>query len=368
VVRGGILAAALGASALGAAGCPSFRDAASRDTASAGAVASPDSAVVGGGDAGPGSGRSAGRGAADSARTLTEMRDVDLGIVPDVSMHVFYLRGYLTRRSPGRPVTLDDQASYVQHVDTAATFIAYRQLANLLNRHVFDYDGAPLEDLEVGEKEDDTTRIELKANLSHALGVQISIDGKPEVTPDGKVRVRTSSIHALGISVGGLLHLLGLQGGDVVHPKHAPGVTLSGDDVILDPPSMLPPPRTRGRVVGVSVGRSGLGLTFGSPAGADDGHGTGGRLGPAGRGRYLVYRGGTVRIGRLTMRRADLVILDADTSDAFDFDVRRMHRQLQAGYVKVEPDGGLTVHAPDFADIGSPRARRRGVSGARRRR
>jgi len=111
--------------------------------------------------------------------------------------------------------------------------------------------------------------------------------------------------------------------------------------MILDPSRMLPPPRSSGRVTFVSLEPDAMVMRFGEEH-ADP---------PDTTEHYISYRGGVIRLGRMTMTDADLKIQDADLSDPFDFYPDKMNPQISAGYVKVKPDGGLMIFAPDFGDM-----------------
>ena len=53
------------------------------------------------------------------------------------------------------------------------------------------------------------------------------------------------------------------------------------------------------------------------------------------------------------MVNTDLLILDDDPSDPFDFFLDGYNDQLVAGYNRNTPDHGLIVHMPDKGEIGS---------------
>jgi hypothetical protein len=55
-----------------------------------------------------------------------------------------------------------------------------------------------------------------------------------------------------------------------------------------------------------------------------------------------------VQFGKLTMRDADLELLDSAPSDPFDFSIDHYNEQLVAGYSKMTQSGGLCVHMPDY--------------------
>jgi hypothetical protein len=294
------------------------------------------------------------------APTRTEMRNVDLRIAQGATLHVTRLVGSAVSVRAGEPVVLDDKHSYVIHVETGDAFIGYQSLSRVLNDYTFDFEGAPVKKLEVKREEDpgEEDEIQLTGHLKKVLGVPFEIEGRPEVTPDGRIRIRTTSIQALDIKMGGLMHALGLEPKDMLGHLEERGLEVDGNDLILDAGRALPPPRVEGRLTSVRVDPNGLQLSFGSPgmkAGKDraeaDRTDAGSRAGAADSSNYLWFRKGTIRIGKMTQRDADLRIVDADPKDALDFYGDRMTEQLVAGYAKLNATGGLTIFVPDYGDI-----------------
>lgn len=186
--------------------------------------------------------------------------------------------------------------------------------------------------------------MELNGHLTSALGTPFEIEGRPEVTPSGDLRIRTTDVQAFDIEVEGLLDLLGLEAEDLIPSLEERGVRVEGDDVVLLLDRLMPPPRMSGRATGVQVLPSGLLIRLGN----------GGSQGSIdeGGGNYLYYRGGTIRIGKMTMNDADLRIVDQNPDDPFDFSPDRLNEQLEAGYAKLQPGGGLIMHVPDLRTIG----------------
>src|SRR5262245_37420771 len=80
---------------------------------------------------------------------------VDSGIVLDVTR----LRGVMVSRKEGAPPVFDDQRSYVLHLNSGEMSMDMSSLQNLMNQHVFNYQGAPLKDVTV---EPDGQRLKLK--------------------------------------------------------------------------------------------------------------------------------------------------------------------------------------------------------------
>ncbi|MEP7346552.1 MAG: hypothetical protein ABI877_14875, partial [Gemmatimonadaceae bacterium] len=66
----------------------------------------------------------------------------------------------------------------------------------------------------------------------------------------------------------------------------------------------------------------------------------------------MYFRNGTLRFGKLTMADADLLILDKDPANVFDFSLDRYNDQLVAGYSNSTAALGLIVHMPDFRTLG----------------
>jgi hypothetical protein len=276
------------------------------------------------------------------APTRIEIVDVDLHVFEDATVHVRWLEGIVAGNPPGEPIPLDDPRSYVIEVESGEAWIGYSDLSLVMNGYTFAFDGAPLGHLEMAREEDDDEldRIELKGRLESGIGLSFEIEGTPEATRDGKIRIRTKAIQALEIPVGGLMHALGLDAADLIGNMEERGLTFDGDDMILDASRALPPPRMRGPITVVRVEEDGLRLTFG-PA----------RAGPAVRTNYLKFRHGVIKIGRMTQYDADLTITDADPRDTFDFFGEQMNRQLAAGYSKMSDTGALTMVVPDFVDM-----------------
>lgn len=293
----------------------------------------------------------------DSARvasggpTQIEMRTVDLNVHDGVILQVQYLTGAMLPARSGQTVRLDDPTSFTIAVRTGEAAVDYEDLSVLMNEVVFDFAGAPVKNLKIEREEDadQQDRIELKLKLAKALGIPVEIEGKPEVTPNGDLRIRTVEIQALDIQVGGLLDLLDLEAEDILSSMEDRGVLIEGNDVILILDRILPPPRVKGRVRSVTIQSDRLELmlgTGGEPPAADTVHPN-----------YLWFRKNEIQLGRVTMSDADLRIVDDEPSDPFDFNPNQLNRQLVAGYAKLSEDGGLTLFAPDFGDVGRASAR-----------
>ena len=55
---------------------------------------------------------------------------------------------------------------------------------------------------------------------------------------------------------------------------------------------------------------------------------------PPTQGNYMAYRGAQLRFGKLTMAETDLVLIDLDPEDPFDFSLEHYKEQVGAGMRK----------------------------------
>jgi len=286
------------------------------------------------------------RGAAQAGSTgavQVQMRNVAFHVDSTIVLDLRYVRGELRRTSPDRSPYLDDKHSFTLGIDTARIAITPAALSGLLNRYTFVYPGSPLRRLSITI---DRGRL-VQRGLMH--GISFTVVGDLSLTPDGELRLHPTSIKAVGIKVGGLMKFFGLHLQKLVNTERARGVRIDQDDFLLSPAGLLPPPKVAGRVVAAEVNDSEIVQTFGPEAG----HPAVKPLDPpvAKAENYMFFRKGVLRFGKLTMEDTDLMIVDAEPKDPFDFWLDRYNEQLVAGYSKNTVDHGLIVMMPDFGRV-----------------
>jgi hypothetical protein len=278
-------------------------------------------------------------------RVSTRMRNVGFRVGNGVELRVIDLSGHLLSTS-ARPVVFDDVSSYLVSIDAARVAMTPESLTNLMNNHVFAGEHAPIKNVTIGIDGEELTQ---SGTLKKGIPVPFSIKATVAATSDGKLRLHPTSIKAAGFVSKRVLDFFGLELEDLVKTKHLTGVAVDGDDLLLDPAQLLPPPQIRGRLTRAWIENGLVIQQFGGaiPRTA---------IAPGGRHpNYMYYRRGTLRFGKLTMRDADLLLVDSDPKDAFDFSPKNYNDQLIAGYSKNTPARGLIVYMPDLGDL---RARR----------
>lgn len=277
-----------------------------------------------------------------------QVRNVALHVDEAAVLMVHRLRGELVSTRRHQPPIFDDKHSFVVRIDSGEISLTPASLSRLLNDYVFNYEGSPLSGLEVGIEGGQLT---VKGTLHKGIAVPITIAATPQVDR-GDLRLRPTSIKALGIPVKEVMSLFRLELGRLVKVAPSRGVRLEGDDFLIAPSALVPPPRIEGRLAAVRLERDRIVQVFGP--------GTKAPLTPPDRtaSNYMYYRGGVLRFGKLTMTDADMQLIDQDASDVFDFYQDRYDQQLVAGYSKNTPELGLKVYMPDYHRLTKPAAPR----------
>ena len=270
-----------------------------------------------------------------------EMNNVDLHMTNDITLHVRHLRGRFNPAAQRAVPYLDEAASYTVAVDTGVVSIDLASLNALMTRTLAD-DGSNVEKLKISVDEENNLR--QKGVVDKAINIPFSVKAGIEATPDGRLRVHTKSVKGFGIPMKRLMKIFHVEMDDLLRVKPGRGVTVDGNDLLLDPATLLPPPSIRGKITAARIDNGTVVQTFGD--------GSPRHLSPPATARnYIYWRGGSLSFGKLTMVSTDLELVDMDPKDAFDFSIEHWNDQLVAGFSKTTPSRGLKSHMPDYNDL-----------------
>lgn len=285
------------------------------------------------------------RATARNAGTAAEFHDVDFHVASDIVLRIHYLRGTMRSRTPGAAVVFDDKRSFVIDIDAAEVGLTTSDLAHLMNEHVFAYHGAPLSHLSFATRGGELVQ---RGVMHKVVNIPFEITAAVSVTPAGLLRIHPTTIRIFSVNGRGLMKALGITLQKLLDLRRATGVHVEGNDLLLDPDSVLPAPAIEGRVTAVRVQGNELVQVFGdSAAWAESRAAPIAPLDSSAR-NDMRFRGGTLRFGKLFMVQSDMEIIDADPGDPFDFSIDDYNRQLVAGYSRSTADGGLKVYMPDL--------------------
>jgi hypothetical protein len=269
------------------------------------------------------------------------MRNVDLHITPQIELRVRHLRGRFLAAGTRPAPYLDDSRSYTVTVDTGEVAVNLSSL-NAIVARALDKGRSNVQRVEISI--DDNGQLRQKGVVKKGISVPFDMKASVGVTSDGLIRLHTESMKGFGLPITRLLKLLRLQSDDLLRIEPGHGILVEGNDLLLDPSRLLPPPGMHGTLTSVRIERDTLVQVFGP-----------GVAKPISRAatakNHIYWRGGRLAFGKLTMTETDLELVDEDPKDAFDFSVDRWSQQLVAGFSKTTADRGLRAHMPDFNDL-----------------
>jgi hypothetical protein len=276
---------------------------------------------------------------ADAGAVEIQMKNVNFRLARDIVLEVGTLRGRLQRTRPEVPVTFDDSSSFIVEIDSAQVAATAASLTALMNSYVLAYDHAPIRNVTMTI---DGNRLIQKGTIHKGVDLPFEIEGSLSATDDGNIRVHASKIKSAHIPVKGLLHLFGEDLSKLVNRNAGRGMKIAGDDIILTPATLTPPPHLQGRVTRVDIVDGKIVQVF------DSGRHPATLIPPFHSAAYIYHQGGVLRFGKLTMNDADLEIV-GDRPGLFDFFQREYQKQLIAGFSKNTPANGLVAHMVDYS-------------------
>jgi hypothetical protein len=273
--------------------------------------------------------------AKDSVRVA--MKNVMYHFTDDIAVHIVSVQGALVPTRPPQIVVFDDKTSFLLNLDYAEIAMSCDSLAHALNQRVFGAADAPIKDVSIQSK---ANTLIVKGKLHQKGNVAFETVGTISATADGRVRLHAEKVRAAHLPVKGLMDLLGIEIADVINAKKVQGVAVEKDDLLLDTAEILPPPRIRGKVSAVRIQGNDIILTFGTRLSV--------KLTSAVSGNYMAYRDNELRFGKLTMHDTDMILIDMNPQDPFDFYLDHYKDQLVAGYSKTTLTDGLRVYMRDY--------------------
>ncbi len=269
------------------------------------------------------------------------MHNVMYHFTDEITVHIRDLLGQLIPDNPEGPVIFDDKDSFTLRIDGAEIAMGTDALSRVLNQRVFGASDAPLQQFAITAHGNVLT---VKGKLHSKGDLAFESEGSLSATDDGEIRIHTQKIKAAHLPVKGMMDLLGVKIANLISTEKVRGIRVDGDDLLIDVQQILPPPRIEGRVTSVRIEGPQLVQVFGTLP-KDGGRA---RKIVGTHGNYMAYRGARLQFGTLMMSDADMILIDMDPKDPFDFFLDRYKDQLVAGYSKTTPENGLRVYMPDF--------------------
>jgi hypothetical protein len=265
------------------------------------------------------------------------MKNVMYHFTDHIAVHIVQLQGHLLPTKAGAIVFFDDKNSFILAMASAEISISCSDLARVLNDNVFSASDAPIKDVSIESK---NNQLIIRGRLPQKAGVSFETTGTVSTDPDGRIRLHTEHLKAARVPMKGLLDLLGIDLSRLIDTKNIHGVAVDKDDLLLDPQQILPQPRIQGKVTSVRIQGNDIVQVFGDKPSPN--------FAVRQSGNYIAFRHGEMRFGKLTMHDADLIMIDMDPSDPFDFFLDHYQEELVAGYTKSTQQYGLRTYTRDY--------------------
>lgn len=250
----------------------------------------------------------------------------------------------ILREDASKPFDPADKAAYAIGVRHARARLEPAALEALLNTYVFGDAQAPLKDLRVEVK---NGQVALAGKLKKGIWIGFELEGDVAATPDGRVRLKPRTIRSMGMRVDDLMRLVGLDLARLLKARQEKGVVIEGNEILLDPAKMFPPPRLVGPVAGVKLVNGLVDLTFrdGAPRPLP--------ALPVKAPNWIALWGGAVRVNSVVAADAKVQLVDAHPADPFVYALNFYRESLEGGYVVAAKTGHMIAYLPD-ANAWSP--------------
>jgi hypothetical protein len=284
------------------------------------------------------------------AAVQTRMQNVKYHFTESATVYIKTLNGELLPTEGSEFPIFDNRDSFRLRIAYAEIEITAPELANVFNSYVLARANSPLKGVSMSIE---NGHLKIKGKLHDVGTITFETESTLSPTDDGKILLRTGKVKALHVPVKGMMNLFGVEIADLIKNGKIPGVESRGDDLVLDPSLVFPAPRMEGRVTATHIEGSAILLIFGEKNRATNVRQVG---------NYMSFRGNRLRFGKLTMTDVDMILIDMDPADPFDFFLDRYKEQIAAGYSKISSNSGLRIFVKDFNKLGKPVTAARGAN------
>jgi hypothetical protein len=274
----------------------------------------------------------------DSAPTTAYAHNLMLRKGPSFRVYVRWLHGQLIRAHRNVNPSFDDPDSFFIDVKTGVLRANIGDLNNFLNASALAK--SPLKNITLSG---DGNQIRLRGTLHKIIPLPIEMIGNMAVAPGNRIQIHVTKLNVLKIPFKALLGGFHISISDLFHPQGIPGIQVSGNDIFLDPPALLPPPRIRGQLTNVRIVNPDIEEIYGNAQNEVE------RVEQWRN--FIRLEGGTIDFGKLTMHQVDLTMIDISNDAWFDLDLAHYQEQLVNGYTRMTPQAGLQIFMPDLDEL-----------------
>ncbi len=242
----------------------------------------------------------------------------------------------------GSAVDFDDPGSFVLGIQHAVVGIRPDVLEGMFNESVFNYPESKLRDLKVELlHEGSAENLRVKGRVNVVLWMPFTMDTHLTVnTASNALAIHVDKLKLLGFLPATKLIQFGPFHLDKIIPLPPnQSLIVAGNQILVKPFGLFPPPRIRGKMSGVRVTGTEIRLAFAGDA----------VPGPESSARNYVYlQGGSARFGRFGMVDTDIVIEDGDPRDPFVFSLLHYADMIPRSRIEIHDTKSVRVTMPDY--------------------
>jgi hypothetical protein len=262
---------------------------------------------------------------------------------PSISLFMTDMNADVVLKDPTGPFVPANKTDYSLTIHHAIVDKDAASLEALLNNYVFTGSDSPLRGVKIAFKGD---RVVMGGQMNKGIWVGFEIEGTLDPTPDGFIRMTPVAVRSLGLRVDGLLGLMGIEMQKLMKTKEEKGVIIRGNQILMDPARLFPPPTLNGKVTAVGLRAGKLHIEF------DDGRAQPWPDLPVPHPRAtLCMWGGDVLINAALNLNSKFEILDSTPDTPMVFALDRYREQLEAGMVIPTRDGAMIAYVPDITNF-----------------
>lgn len=289
------------------------------------------------------------KGAVDGVRPRVVIKNMFYRVNKEVGANVEDLFGELVSKVPTNPVNFDVPSSFSVLVHQAKLYLDGVNMDNLMKDYVLNYPDAPLSELK--NSIEPGGRMTIKGKMKQAgIKIPFEMSGMIHATPEGLMELVPDSIKTAGIPAKGLLDFLGLETQKLINVNEQRGMKIVGNAIVLDPSKLFPPPTMNGKIIRVETDTNKLTLYFDDKVQMarpplpviDDSI----------KNYQHVYGGAVRLVGNEIHENTNLLMVDMNQTNPFDFCISEYYNQLMAGQVNLlNRTGALINYLADYNDV-----------------
>ena len=276
--------------------------------------------------------------------------DEALLFMNNVNFRLFGSIGFLAEKlvvaaranDPRQPIVIDDPKSFGLTVLNGRLLVSTTSLTELLNTHVFNFEGAPLRGIKVSAT---PGRLIIAGEVNRrGKWINLTMEGTIALANSTTLAFNPVEISIEGKSIAELLTIANVDLDELLTLK-ATGVELVKSTLYLRPDLLFPPPALAIALKAVSVDERGLFLEAASahnpsfPGLIEQ------------RESYILIKGGDVKFFNVMPTNILMEIVSLKSASRLDFSLYDYRSQIAGGFLKFRPNGAIVAHLKDYSEL-----------------